>query len=665
MALYRYSRWDGTQAIEPFTAKELMDHLADRVLDGRDLWSAMRDLLQRGARLPSGRQMPGLRDLLERLKERRQQQLQRYNLDSAMDDIKEKLDQIIQQERQTLERRLAEEDDGGDGEQDFRKMLENLARKRLDQLDNLPPQAGGRIKELRDYDFMDPDARQQFQELLESLQKQVLEQYFQGMKQALGAMTPEMLGQVQQMVRDLNQLLEEHRRGDDSGFQEFMDKWGQFFPDGINSVDELAQHLQQQMAQMQSLLDSMTPEMRMELFQMMAPLFQQGDLENDLAELMMNLDDLFPSDRRDPLPFSGDEPITLQEALRLMGDMQGLDELEKELMEAARSGNATNLDTDEVGRLVGDEARRIAEELRQLAEMLEEAGLIRRRGKEWELTPRALRKIGERALEEIFGRIDSGMAGDHSMSRDGWGVERLDDTKRYEFGDPFTIDMHGTMMNALRREGGGTPVRLAIDDFDVYRSESVNQCATVIMLDMSYSMLRGGRFLAGRKVAMALDSLIRTKFPRDVLQVAAFSYFVQPIKSHMLLETSWIDPRGTDFPVAIRAAREMLSEYNEGTKQIILITDGEPHANAYGYDYGRYEGGWSMRQAMEETLKEVQRCTKKGIRVNTFMLDTEPVITTFIRTLAKMNRGRIFFADPSDLGDYVIVDYLKNRRTRG
>ncbi len=663
MTMFRYSRWDGTQEIDPFTPEDLLQHLADQMLEGRELWQAMRDMLQRGARLPSGRQMSGVRDLLERLKQRRQEQLGRYNLDSAMEDIKERLDQIIDKERQGIEQRL--EDAGRqDVDQSFQQMLDNLAQRHLDQLDNLPPQTGGRIKQLRDYDFMDPEARQQFEDLLKELQQQILEQYFQGMKQALGNMTPEQMGQMQQMVRDLNQLMAEHRMGDDSGFQEFMDKWSEFFPDGIENVDQLAQHLAQQMAAMQQLLDSMTPEMRGELEQMMSELFQNDELQRDLAELMANLDDLFPSDRDDGFNFSGDEPITLKEALRLMGDMQGLEDLERELMEAARSNDAGAIDPDKIEHLLGEEARRMAEELQEFARMLEEAGLIRRRGNEWELTPRALRKIGERALQEIFGRIQASIAGDHQIAQGGWGVDRLEETKAYEWGDPFALDMHGTMMNALQREGGGTPVRITVDDFDVYKSISVNQCATVILLDMSYSMLRRGRFIAGRKVAMALDSLIRNKFPRDILHVAAFSYFVLPLKSHQLLDTSWIDPRGTDFPEAIRCAREMLKEYKDGTKQIIMITDGEPHANAWGYDYGRYENGWSMREAMEETLREVSRCTKQGITVNTFMLDTEPVITTFIKTLARLNRGRIFFADPSQLGDYLIVDYMKNRQQR-
>ena len=661
MNFYRYSYWDGTQQVDPATERELMQHLADKMLDGRDLRSIMRDMLQRGARLPGGRQMPGLKDLMERLKQRRQQQLQRYNMDSVMDDIKEKLEQVVQKERAGIERRRS---DGQEAttDQELRDLLDKMAQKHVEQLDNLPPQTGGRIQQLRDYDFMDPEARQDFGDLLKTLQQQVMEQYFQGMKQSLGAMTPEMMQQAQQMVRDLNRLLEQHRNGNDSGFQDFMDKWGQFFPDGIESADQLAEHLQQQMAAMQSLMDSMTPEMRDELNGLLGDLFQDGEFQEDMADLQYNLDQLFPNERRDLQPFAGDESITLKEAMRLMGDMHGLEDLEQELLEAARNGDAGNLNADKIEHLLGDEARRLAEELQEFAKLLEDAGLIRRKGKEWELTPRALRKIGERALEDIFGHLDGGLTGDHQLDRSGWGIDRLDDTKPYVFGDAFTLDMHGTMMNAIRREGEGTPVRMGIDDFEVYRHASLNQCATVIMLDMSYSMLRDGRFLAGRRVAMALDSLIRFKFPRDVLQVAAFSYFVLPLKPHQLLDTSWIDPRGTDFTEALRVARQMLAKHKDCTKQIILITDGEPHANAYGYDFGRFDNGWSMREAMEETLREVKACTKSGITVNTFMLDTEPVVTTFIKALTRLNKGRIFFADPSQLGEYLIVDYMKNRR---
>jgi uncharacterized protein with von Willebrand factor type A (vWA) domain len=306
-----------------------------------------------------------------------------------------------------------------------------------------------------------------------------------------------------------------------------------------------------------------------------------------------------------------------------------------------------------------------------------------------------MRKIGESALEEIFGRIDRGLAGDHSMSRFGWGNERLDETKVYTFGDPFSIDAQGTIMNALRHQDAsltdvdgvgstatfGMPLRLKMDDFEIYQSVSINQCSTVIALDMSTSMHRAGLFSSARKVALALDSLIRSKFPRDMLQVVAFSSFVLPLESHMLLDDYWIDPHGTDIAEALRQSRTILSKRKGGTKQIILITDGAPRGAAsrwrwwggddaaaaragqgFGGGYGR---GWNMRDEMEEVLREVSRCTKDGIVVNTFMLEDEPALTTFVKTMSKINSGRVFFADPNRLGEYLIVDYVKNRRRVG
>ncbi|MGH2520385.1 MAG: VWA domain-containing protein, partial [Chloroflexota bacterium] len=253
-ARYRYGRWDGTQEFEPFTASDLMDELADRMLDDGDLWSAMRDMLQRGTNLREGRRMSGLRDLLERLRDKRQQWLQRYNLNSLMDDLKDTLEQVVQTEREGIQERLSNQDQGA--EEQLRKMLENMASKHLEQLDQMPGQVGGRIQALRDYEFMDQKARQQFDELLESLKEQMLQNYFQGLKQGIGAMTPELMAQAQEMLRDLNDLLARHRRGDDSGFEQFIARWRQFFPNGIESVEQLAEYMQRQMAQMQSLLNS-------------------------------------------------------------------------------------------------------------------------------------------------------------------------------------------------------------------------------------------------------------------------------------------------------------------------------------------------------------------------------------------------------------------------
>ena len=716
--LFRYSRWDGSQDIQTLTADDLMKQIAEEVLGEGDLETALQRMLQRGMQLPTGRRVQGLRDLLDRLRNRRGENLQRYNLGSMFDDLKEKLDQIIDTERQGIEKRLGDQDDsgpqnaegapqgqqggqsqqrqqgqpsgasgqsraGGQGQQGegqggsqqgeggdvqggmdpgLREMLERIANRRLEQLEQLPPDVGGRIRELRDYDFMDPEARQQFEELLQMLQQQMMQNYFSGLQQGLQSMTPESMQQLREMVQDLNQLLEQRMRGEEPDFSEFMQKWGQFFPEGIENVDQLAEYMQQQMAAMESLLNSMTPEMRSQLQDMINSLFNDPGFQSELAQLTRNLERLNPgSTQGNDFNFLGDDPISLQEAMRLMGDMNKMDELEREFMQAIRTNDASDIDSDEVDRLLGEEARHMIEQLKELTRMLEEAGLIRRRGDEWELTPRAIRKIGEKALEDVFGSIKSSDIGDHGLDRRGFGVERLDETKRYSYGDPFDIDAERSIMNAVLREGHGTPVSMKKDDFEIYRTEMLTQCSTVIMLDMSYSMMMGGRFQAGRKVALALNSLIRSKFPKDNLYVVAFSYFVLTLRPEMLLDSYWIEyGGGTNFQEALRQARKTLAKHNTGTKQIIFITDGEPTTYS-----GWYGDGWGHRRSggvVEETLREVIRCTRDNITINTFMMARERALSDFVQLITKVNRGRAFFTTPSRMGEYILLDYVNNKR---
>jgi uncharacterized protein with von Willebrand factor type A (vWA) domain len=307
--------------------------------------------------------------------------------------------------------------------------------------------------------------------------------------------------------------------------------------------------------------------------------------------------------------------------------------------------------------------------MQQLTRMLEEAGMIQR-GKRngWELTPRAARKIGQHALQEIFGRLrDSGLTGKHALERRGNGVERLDDTKRYNYGDPLSLDVQRSLMNAVARNGPGTPVRLRQDDFEVYQTESLTTCHTVIMLDMSMSMM-GRRFQAGRKVALALDSLIRSQYPRDTLYVVAFSYFVLPLEPRMLLDTSWVENGGgTNFQEALRQARLLLAPHKRGTRQIIMITDGEP--TTY---YGRWrwhgddEDDEPDLGGLGETLREVSHCTREGITINVFMMDRHqtPYESSFVRTMTRMNKGRTLFASADQLGEYILLDYVTDKQRK-
>ncbi|MBV8083378.1 MAG: VWA domain-containing protein [Chloroflexi bacterium] len=657
--LYRYSRWDGTQHIDAFTADELMDSVADHILGDGDLRSALQRMVQRGATMPNGRRFQGLQDLLERLRGARQRQLQRYNLGSVLDDIRERLEHVLETERAELEGRM---EPGGADEghvpQELRDMAKRLAEQHRNQLDQLPEDTAGKLQGLRDYEFLSQDARQQFQDLLAMLQQQVLQQYFRGLQQGLQSLTPEALQDIRDMVRDLNELLE--GRG---SFDDFMQKWGRFFPPGLQNEQQLRDYMQNQMAAMQNLLDSMSPDMRSELEQLLQSVLGDQALQQELARLAGNLG---PPQTGGGFPFGGDEPLTLQQAMRLMDDMHGLDELERELLEAVKDNDVSELDTDEIGRLIDGEAKALAEQLQDMTRTLEEAGLIKRKGKDWELTPRAIRKIGERALQDIFGKIDPSLLGNHDLQLRGSGPERLDETKRYAFGDAFNLDANRTVMNALLRPrdahlasdaGEGQFVKLQPEDFEVSRSTVTTRCSTVIMLDMSYSMMMGGRFEAGRRVALALDSLIRSKFPRDTLHVVAFSYFVLTLQPHMLLDSYWVEyGGGTNFQEALRQARMLLGQQKSATRQIVMITDGQP--NTYSYWSGRADRGG----AMAETMREIVRCTRDGIVINTFMLAQEPGLTAFVRTMAKVNRGRAFFASPRQLGAYVLLDYLGNKR---
>ena len=702
--VYKYSRWDGAQNVDPVTSSDAMDRIADELLGDGDLRSALRRMLQRGMQLPNGQRMMGLQDLLERLRAARSRNLQRYNLEPMLDDIQKRLDSIISAEQQALEDRLqrdappsgSQAESGGDsGEhsaqpsegqpssntspgqassqrgrgpqgQAMRQAMQDLLRKRLDRLSQLPPDVGGRIQQLREHEFVDQNARQQFEELLQMLQQQVMQSYFQGMQQSLQSMTPEALRQVQQMVRDLNRMLQQKLRGEQPDFQEFMRKWGQFFPQGIGSLDDLMEHMQGQMAQMESLLRSMSPEQRRQLDGMMQSLLQDHGLKADLAQLAANLGRIFPQ-RGAPegFDFSGDEPLSLQEALRLMGEMNSMDGLERQIMQAARANDASGLDADEIGRLLGDEARRMAEQLQQVTKMLEEAGLLQRNGDEWELTAKAMRKIGERALQDIFGKLRNGMFGGHDLDRRGVGVDLLDETRPYQFGDGFSVDVQKSVMNAIIRGGQGTPVRLDLRDFEVQQTGARTECSTVIMLDMSYSMMMNGCFQAGRKVALALDTLIRSKFPKDNLYVVAFSYFVLTLKPQMLLHSHWVEyGGGTNVQEGLRQARRILRKHKLGTKQVILITDAQP--TTYTNDAGKAVGWGRYRptpDVLAATLQEVARCTKENITINTFMMaSADRTLTEFVRLMAKLNNGRAFFTSPSQIGQYVLVDYLGKKR---
>ena len=668
---FRYSQWDGTQRIFDVDADELMDLLSEDVLNEGDVMQALRDLFRRGMQDRDGQQMPGLRDLMEQLRDRRRDQMQQHNMDSVLDDLKERLDDIIQTERSGIQRRLEEarqeiaeaNEEDRQQQEALLNLLQQRADRNLERLDNLPEGVGGQLQELMEYDFMDPEARQKFQDLLDTLKSQMAQNISQQMQQQVQNMSPEDMAATREMMRQLNEMMRDRLAGREPDFDSFMQQWGPMFgPNPPQSFDELMEMLQQQLAQMQSMLDSMSPEARREmedaLMQALDPATRQemGQFA-DLMEQLMPMDDM-----RRQYPFLGDDSLTMEQAMQMMREMQQLDQLEAALQDAMRTGDLRDIDPDKLAELLGEEARRAWEELERLRKLLEDAGYITADEK-MELTARGIRRIGQKALKEVFGHLKKDRLGSHQMDTRGANGDLLGETKTYEFGDPFLIDLQTTVKNAVLRGGPQVPVRLGPQDFEVHRTEHMTKAATIVLLDQSRSMGLFNNFQAAKKVTLALMALIRSQYPRDTLHIVGFSDYAREIKEEDLAKVSWNAwVSGTNLHHALMLSRKMLSREKGGTRQILVITDGEPTAHLEG-DRAFFSYPPSYRTE-QETLKEVRRCTQEDILINTFMLENNYQLVNFVDRMTRINRGRAFYTSSSNLSEFVLVDYLTNRRKR-
>ncbi len=726
---YRYTEWDGTQEIPPLAPDDILNALTDDLMNFGDLQHALRNLMQRGMRNQQGDRTEGLRDLLQQLRQQRRQNLDRFDLSSAFEDIRNRLGEILNKERSTLDERLGDalddqqqpggepgdssegaegsdgaeaggesqegesgqeggqqqgarsqqdggqsgqgqrgqgsqsgQQSGGDQEQ-FQQMLQNIVERKRSFLEGLPPDLPGQMKELQNYEFMDPEAQAEYQELMDMLKQAMTETFFKDLQQQIANMSPEDMERMKEMMRDLNQMLQERMQGGEPDFDSFMQKYGDLFgPNPPQSLDELVEQMQQQMAQMQNLLESLPSEMRQQLQDLLTDKIADPGLRDEMAELAANLEFLNPQrDLRNQYPFRGEEEIDLSKAMDLMGDMQDLDELERQLERTQYGGDIDDIDMEKLRELLGDEAAETLDELKKFLEILEDAGYIRKRGNSWELTPRGTRKIGQAALGEIYAQLKKEQMGKHKVVDPGQGVERSDDTKAYEFGDPFHLHLEKTIMNAVRREGATLPIQLQKDDFEVWKSEELTQTATVMMVDLSWSMALRGSFQAAKKVALALQNLISTQFARDSLYIIGFSAYARELKADQLPYVRWDESvLGTNMHHALMMAQNLLAKHKTGTRQIIMISDGEPTAHI---EHGRSFFSYPPSPiTIRETLKEVKRCTQKKITINTFMLDRNYYLKEFVNQMAKMNKGRVFYTTPDHLGEYILVDYVRNKR---
>lgn len=665
----RYSRWDGTQEPFPLSAEELFDEITDEILAHGDVNATLRRVLYEGFHA-SGRHMMGLREILRRISQRRRELLRRYDPSGIIQRVKEKLDDIERTEREGITRLLkgAERFEAEASERE-RAAIDDLRRKSrasLEGLDLMPMEVPERLKAFQDHPFVVEEAKKKLEELLEELRSQASQLYFRQASSALRSMSPEQLARMKDMFAELNRMLEQRGRGEEPDFEGFMSRFGDFFPERPSSLDELLKGLARRMALAQALMRGLPLQMQQELQQLVEGLLDDVDLRFEIDRLAQNLAEVFPDLGWDEvLRLKGSEIMDFGEFGELAEALADLEALE-EVLNAADSGGTTarlrEVDVGRVRELLGEDEARSVGWLSQLVESLREAGLIDRKGGRIELTPKALRRIGGSAVEEIFKRIRKKSWESHSSAETGTGVEKTFATKPWEWGDGFDVNIFESVKNAIRRSGPQLPIDFTVGDFEIDETESMSRSATVLLLDLSLSMMMRDSFVAAKRLAFALQSLISSKFPHDFFAVVGFSELAREISPKDLPEATWDGVYGTNMQHALMLARTILRGKQARTRQVIMVTDGEPTAHLEdGIPFFSYP---PVIKTIEETMKEVLRCTREGITINVFMLDRSPHLVRFIRQMTQLNRGRAFFTSPENLGDFVLYDFLESKAKR-
>ena len=661
---FTYSRWDGTQRGFDIDADGLFDQLTDDLLYHGDVNAALRRLMQEGMRDRNGERIQGLREMLERLREQRQERLDRHDLGGVYQEIADELHDIVDEERHAIEQATAAAERSGDERRT--NAARDAAADRNFRLDMLPDDLAGKVRELSAYDFESGDAQRRFEQLLDKLRQQLTQQMVDQMSSSMQNMSPQDIARMKDMMAALNEMLEKRERGEDPGFEQFMAQYGDFFPENPKNLEELLEQMARRMAAMQAMLNSMSPEQRAQLQELSNQLLDDMDLRWQMDQLGRNLQSMFPQmGWGQQYGFEGSDPMGMAQAMQTMQELGELDQLENLLRNATSPGALAEADMDRVRDLLGDDAAKSLERLAELTRMLEEQGLIQQKEGRLELTPKGLRKIGSNALRDLYSKLAKDRMGQHQLDMLGQGHERTYETEPYEFGDPFNLDLQRTVRNALRRRAvsgaeAQRAVKLSPDDFEIERTEHVTRSSTVLMLDLSMSMPMRDNFLPAKKVAMALHSLITSQFPRDYMGLVGFSETAYVLTPAQLPEVSWDFAYGTNMHHGFTLARQMLGRQT-GTKQIIMITDGEPtaHITQHGEVYFNYP---PVQATVEATLREVARCTRDNIRINTFMLDADSGLRSFIEKLTSINRGRAFFTNHQTLGDYVLVDFIEHKK---
>jgi uncharacterized protein with von Willebrand factor type A (vWA) domain len=643
---YRYSRWDGSQ--DPFgpevDASDVLEELADDVLMGTGAENALRRLMRRGMQ---GR-FSGLDALRGRLSHMRQQEEDALDLRGPLEEVREQLEEILDRERSTLS--FKAEDD---------------ARMREMFLDSLPPDAPGIVRELSDYRFVDQQAQQMFDELMEHLREQVLGAYFRNMAEGMKNITPEQLAHFRDMLAELNQMIEQRARGDEYDFDGFMERYGDLFTDNPKSLDELLENMARRMAAMSRLMASLSAEQRAELQGLAEQVMQDMDLAFEMSRLGSNLQGAFPN-----MPWGepalgggeGDEPMPLSATVDAMERMHDYEDLDRALRGDYPGATVDDVDEEALLRILGEPAVRDLRRLKEVERALEKAGLVNRKNGRLEITPRGARKLGERALVQVFEELKRDREGTHEARDAGGMAEPTGATRPWRFGDTGQIAVQRTVFNAVVRSQPGQPVRLRPDDFELVEAEQRTEAATALLLDLSFSMPLRGHFVHAKKMALALHALIEGRYPHDTLYLIGFSDYARQLQPEDLTAPGFERVYGTNMQHAFLLAGRLLAQHPRAARQVIMVTDGEPTAHLEG-DQAFFS--WPpVSKTINLTLAEAVRLAKAGVTLNVFMLEESEGLIGFMERLARITSGRVFLMDEERLGDFVVRDYVKRRGRR-
>jgi uncharacterized protein with von Willebrand factor type A (vWA) domain len=614
--------------------------MSDDLLSGAGAEAALSRLLRRGMQ---GR-FSGLDALRARLRQARRQEQQRLDLEGPLEEFRERLEQILERERSTLS--FKAEDD---------------ARMREAFLGQLPPDLAGKLKELREYRFVDPQAQREFDQLMDELKQQVLGSYFRNLSEGLRNLSDEDLKRFRDMLAELNQMIEARGRGEPYDFEGFMQRYGDFFPENPKSLDELLEQLARRMAAMSRLLASLPADQRRELQALAEEVLSDLDLQFEADRLMQNLSGLFPEmPWDDPTLAGGEEAVPLAATVDALERLHDYEDLERSLRGDYAGAALEDIDEDALRRTLGDAAVRDLRKLKQVEQALENAGLIARKKGRLEVTPRGARKMGERVLIKVFEHLKRDREGVHVAPQVGGAAEPSGATRPWHFGDSGQIAVQRTVFNAVVRDGPGPSPRLMPEDFELVEAETRTEAATALLLDLSFSMPLRGHFVHAKRMALALHALIDGRYPHDTLYLIGFSDFARKMEPQDLTSAGWERVYGTNMQHAFNLAGRLLARHPRATRQVIMVTDGEPTAHL------RPDGdvffNWPpVPETIQKTLSEAMRLAKGGVTLNVFMLEESPGLARFMEKLARLTSGRVFLMADEALGDFVVRDYVARR----